>query len=51
MMGTWRKKILEKGLRASRTHAGKARKYLAIPPATGWKGGEPSNNGYKRGAR
>lgn len=46
-MGRWRIKKMTKGLRASRTKSKRAKIYIAIPPKDGWKGGDPSNNGYK----
>lgn len=48
-MGTWKMRKLKKGQRASRTFAKLARVYLAIPPITGWVGGRPEDNGFKRG--
>lgn len=47
MMGTWKKRKLLKGMRASRTRSGPARIYYAVPPETGWRGGEPSQNGFR----
>jgi len=48
-MGTWKLRKLTKGLRASRTRSSKGKFYVAYPPLEGWKGGHPSDNGYKAG--
>ncbi len=48
-MGNWKLHKMSKGQRASRTSAKKSRIYYAIPPATGWAGGRPEDNGYRRG--
>lgn len=45
--GNWRVSKLKKGLRASRTQSKKGRIYIAIPPASGWPGGDPRQNGWK----
>ncbi|HNL81770.1 MAG TPA: hypothetical protein PKG56_00135 [Chitinophagaceae bacterium] len=52
-MGTWKTRKLKKELsgRRNSTASTKAGKYLAFPPPTGWLGGRPEDNGYKRGTR
>lgn len=47
-MGTWKKHKLIKGTRASRTTSKKARIVILYPPVTGWPGGTPEANGYRR---
>lgn len=47
MMGTWKKRKLIKGQRASRTSSKKARITFISPPTGGWPGGRPEDNGYK----
>lgn len=47
-MGTWKKRKLQKGQRASRTTSKKARIILLYPPENGWPGGRPEENGYKK---
>lgn len=47
-MGTWKKHKLQKGARASRTTSGKARITFVHPPESGWPGGRPEDNGYRR---
>lgn len=46
-MTTWKAKKLRKGARASRTKSTPAKMYIAIPPITGWPGGDPVKNGYR----
>lgn len=51
-MGTWKIRLIKKLSRKNNSTASfKARKYLAIPPITGWIGGRPEDNGYKRGVK
>lgn len=47
-MGTWKKRKLIKGQRASQTKSKKARLVWVNPPETGWPGGSPEANGYRR---
>ena len=49
-MGNWRSKVHSKTNRGSRTSSKRARLYVAVPPASGWPGGMPENNGYRRSA-
>lgn len=49
-MGDWCKRKLEKGQRRSFTRSSPGRLYIAIPPETGWQGGAPEANGYRRSA-
>lgn len=44
-MGTWKSKIIDKKGKASRTTSSPATIYVAVPPATGWPGGDPRLNG------
>lgn len=48
--GSWKKSIIAKKGKASRTAAKRARVYCAVPPASGWPGGLPGENGYRRSA-
>lgn len=50
-MGTWKKRKLLKGTRASRTRSSKARITFVFPPETGWPGGDPRLNGYRPRAK
>ena len=49
-MGNWRLHKQKKGARASRTFSKKSRIYRVYPPATGWPGGLPEQNGYRHRA-
>lgn len=49
-MGTWKKRKLVKGLRASRTTSKKSRIVYVAPPENGWPGGRPEDNGYRKRA-
>jgi hypothetical protein len=46
-MGTWKRRKLVKGQRASQTKSKKARLTWVYPPEQGWPGGRPEDNGYK----
>lgn len=46
-MHQWKKRKIQKGLRASRTKSTPARLYVAVPPEGGWPGGDPIKNGFK----
>lgn len=49
-MGNWKSRLIKKHGKASRTKSTPARLYVARPPATGWPGGNPADNGYRRGS-
>ncbi len=51
-MGKWKVKKLKKAAQGGKasTASKKARIYLAFPPPTGWPGGDPIQNGYRRKA-
>lgn len=46
-MATWKSRKLAKKLRGSRTRSTVGKVYIAVPPADGWKGGLPEQNGWK----
>lgn len=46
-MGSWRARKIEKGLRGKSEKTKYGGFYIAIPPETGWPGGDPVNNGYR----
>lgn len=48
--GSLRSKQMKKGQRSSRTASKRARTYIAVPPAEGWRGGDPAANGWRRSA-
>lgn len=50
-MGNWRSHAIAKESRGNRTRSTKSKIYYAIPPATGWPGGAPEQNGYKRNGK
>jgi hypothetical protein len=47
--GVWHRRVIDKQGkgRSERTKLG--RLYVAIPPAAGWPGGQPSDNGWRAG--
>lgn len=46
-MGNWKSKVIAKKGRGKSESTKLARTYVAIPPATGWLGGRPEDNGLK----
>lgn len=47
VMGNWCSAKLDKKNRGSRTGSKSGRVYVAVPPETGWPGGQPENNGLR----
>ena len=52
-MGTWKTRKNKKEIqgRKNSTTSTKARIVVMKPPITGWPGGRPEDNGYRRGAK
>lgn len=48
--GEWKSRFFAKKGKRSFTASKRARIYVAVPPVTGWVGGDPEKNGYKRKA-
>lgn len=46
-MGTWKKRIILSIGRSKSEKTKKAKIYIARPPAEGWPGGDPRENGWK----
>lgn len=50
-MGSWKSRVIKKQGKASRTKSSPARLYTVAPPKSGWPGGRPEDNGYRRGSK
>lgn len=47
LMGNWKSKQIEKKGRNKSERTKKSRSYVAYPPAMGWPGGRPEDNGLR----